>query len=364
MANLSLINVSKSFRDTKVILPLDLSVQDGEFCVLVGPSGCGKSTLLRIIAGLEKVTSGSVLIDNENVTDDEPADRAIAMVFQSYALYPHMTVERNIGFGLEIAGMDKKEIKKRVRTTSDTLQITHLLDRKPRELSGGQRQRVAIGRAISRNPKLFLLDEPLSNLDAALRVGMRLELIKLKQKLQATMVYVTHDQTEAMTLADRIVILNQGKIEQQGTPLEIFHNPSNRFVASFIGMPAMNFIPVTTIDNNKEGETTILCEGSELSFQCTQMARNHEKLLLGIRPEYLSLSLENADFSFDAKLFAVELLGSESYLYVYFDDREIIVKGGEILTVNVGDIITIFGSSRRSHLFNQQGLRVSIDNIY
>ncbi|CCN37240.1 Maltose/maltodextrin import ATP-binding protein malK [Vibrio nigripulchritudo SO65] len=358
MANLSLLNVCKSFRDNQVISPLDLNVQDGEFCVLVGPSGCGKSTLLRIIAGLEKVTDGQVYIGDDDVTEREPADRSIAMVFQSYALYPHMTVERNIGFGLEISGVPKKEIRKRVRTTSDTLQITHLLNRKPRELSGGQRQRVAIGRAISRNPKLFLLDEPLSNLDAALRVGMRLELLKLKQKLQATMIYVTHDQTEAMTLADRIVILNQGRIEQQGTPLEIFHNPVNRFVASFIGIPAMNFLPVKITDVRDE-LVTFNFFGAEHRIQCESTSKVTESMSLGVRPEYLSLSPEESDFSFEGKLFAVEMLGSESYLYLYCEEREIIVKGGESIDVSVGQTVKVYGSLKRSHLFDQHGTRVS-----
>ncbi len=278
MATLRLDNVSKSFGNNLVIPPIDLDISDGEFCVLVGPSGCGKSTLLRIIAGLERVTDGRVFIDGEDVTSGEPADRGIAMVFQSYALYPHMTVERNIGFGLEIAGMPKNEIRQTVRRTAEALQIGHLLERKPRELSGGQRQRVAIGRAISRDPTLFLLDEPLSNLDAALRVGMRLELIKLKQRLKSTMIYVTHDQTEAMTLADRIVVLNKGKIEQQGSPMTLFHNPVNRFVASFIGMPAMNFIRVKREDAS-DARVSILLGDQQLSVELIHAVKRRPKCI-------------------------------------------------------------------------------------
>ena len=242
MSSLELRSIRKAFGKVVVIPDLDLSVADGEFRVLVGPSGCGKSTLLRIIAGLEDVTSGQILIDGEDVTGLEPPERGIAMVFQSYALYPHMSVAGNIGFGLRMAGLKKDVVNERVRDAAQSLSLDDLLARKPRELSGGQRQRVAIGRAITRDPTLFLLDEPLSNLDAALRIGMRFELAKLKARLNATMIYVTHDQVEAMTLADRIVVMNLGRIEQVGTPLELYHQPANRFVAGFIGSPAMNFL--------------------------------------------------------------------------------------------------------------------------
>ncbi|HEX9447989.1 MAG TPA: sn-glycerol-3-phosphate ABC transporter ATP-binding protein UgpC, partial [Dongiaceae bacterium] len=243
MAQLVLRGVQKSFGDFNVLKDVNLEVADGEFCVFVGPSGCGKSTLLRSIAGLEEITGGAILIGDQDVSDLEPADRGVAMVFQSYALYPHMTVAANMAFGLKMGGMAKPQIAERVQRVADILQIGPLLDRKPRTLSGGQRQRVAIGRALVREPKLFLLDEPLSNLDAALRVQMRVEIAKLHKEIGATMVYVTHDQVEAMTLADKIVVLNQGRIEQIGSPLDLYRRPVNLFVAGFIGSPKMNLIP-------------------------------------------------------------------------------------------------------------------------
>ena len=245
MVAVSLSNVSKSFGTTEVLKAINLDVEDGEFVVFVGPSGCGKSTLLRIICGLEEVTAGTVAMAGEVVNDVSPADRGIAMVFQNYALYPHMTVGENMGYALRLAGVDQAEIRSRVQAAAQVLRLDALLERKPRELSGGQRQRVAIGRAIVRDPRLFLFDEPLSNLDAALRVDMRAEIAALKERLGSTMIYVTHDQIEAMTLADKIVVMNGGHIEQTGSPLDLYRKPANRFVAGFLGSPRMNFIPAT-----------------------------------------------------------------------------------------------------------------------
>ena len=262
MANVLLKSLKKSFGDLTIIPGIDLEIRDGEFMVFVGPSGCGKSTVLRCIAGLEEITAGELYIGGELVNDVPPSKRGIAMVFQSYALYPHMTVAENMGFGLRLAGMSKAEIKAAVDRAAQILQIEHLLERRPKALSGGQRQRVAIGRAIVRKPGVFLFDEPLSNLDAALRVQMRVELSRLHKELATTMIYVTHDQVEAMTLAHRIVVLNVGRIEQVGTPLELYHQPVNQFVAGFIGSPKMNFITGTLVSATPMLATVKLHEGS------------------------------------------------------------------------------------------------------
>ena len=255
MGRIVLENVTKTFGSTEVIPPLNLTIEDGEFAVFVGPSGCGKSTLLRLIAGLEDTTSGKIIIDDEDVTQVPPSKRGLAMVFQSYALYPHMTVRKNIGFPLRMEKMDQAEIDRKVEAAAKSLNLDDYLDRKPGALSGGQRQRVAIGRAIVRNPSAFLFDEPLSNLDAALRVGMRLEISEMHERMKTTMIYVTHDQVEAMTMADKIVVLQAGVIEQVGSPLELYHNPRNEFVAGFIGSPKMNLVKGTEAD--KHGATTI-----------------------------------------------------------------------------------------------------------
>src|SRR6478736_7792191 len=252
MGSITLQKVSKVFGEAKVIPSIDLEIQDGEFVVFVGPSGCGKSTLLRLIAGLEDVTGGNIVIDGKNATETIPSERGLAMVFQSYALYPHMSVRNNIAFPLKMAGMDKAEIDRKVSDAARVLNLTDYLERKPRQLSGGQRQRVAIGRAIVRQPSAFLFDEPLSNLDAALRVNMRLEISELHQQLKTTMIYVTHDQVEAMTMADKIVVLNAGRIEQVGSPMELYHKPNNLFVATFIGSPKMNLVPAS-IDSVADG---------------------------------------------------------------------------------------------------------------
>ncbi|WP_316862227.1 ABC transporter ATP-binding protein [uncultured Cohaesibacter sp.] len=282
-------NIQKSFGSADVIKGVNLSIQPGEFCVFVGPSGCGKSTLLRMISGLETQTSGTIEIDGEDVSLQEPSKRGIAMVFQSYALYPHLSVAENIGFGLSLAHKPKAEIKQRVSEVASVLQLEHLLDRKPKALSGGQRQRVAIGRAIIRNPKVFLFDEPLSNLDAALRAQMRLELADLHERLKTTMIYVTHDQVEAMTMADKIVVLNAGKIEQVGSPMELYHHPATPFVAGFIGSPKMNIY---------EGE-----------FAASMGCKTY-----GIRPEHLVVSAENGQWRAEVK--HIERLGADTILHM------------------------------------------------
>ena len=277
MANLELQNVKKSFGSTEVIHGVDVQIADGEFIVIVGPSGCGKSTLLRMVAGLETVSSGNVLIDGEVVNEKEPMDRDIAMVFQNYALYPHMSVRQNMGYGLKIAGLAKEQIEAKVAEAAKLLELEDLLDRKPRQLSGGQRQRVAMGRAIVREPAVFLFDEPLSNLDAKLRVQMRLEIRELQSKLGVTSLYVTHDQVEAMTMADRMIVMNEGVTEQIGTPLEVYESPRTLFAAQFIGSPAMNIFDAE-IDSGK-----ILLHGSVVA----KTAQRDGKVKLGIRPEHL-----------------------------------------------------------------------------
>src|SRR3954447_24248161 len=285
MATVTLNGLQKSYGDVQIIKGVDLQVDDREFCVFVGPSGCGKSTLLRMIAGLEEITAGELMIDGKRVNDVPPSDRGLAMVFQSYALYPHMSVEDNMGFSLRLAGVSKEERRAKVGEAAKVLQLDKLLDRKPKELSGGQRQRVAIGRAIVREPKVFLFDEPLSNLDAALRVQMRIELARLHEVLNATMIYVTHDQVEAMTLADKIIVLQGGVIEQAGSPLELYHHPNNLFVAGFIGSPKMNFLPTTVSAVDNVGPTVTLPGGGSITVPVRPgSTRVGDKVTLGVRP--------------------------------------------------------------------------------
>ncbi len=292
MGSITLEHVNKSFGGHQVIPDVSLQIEDGEFVVFVGPSGCGKSTLLRLIAGLEDTTSGTIKLDGVDVTDKGPAHRGLAMVFQSYALYPHMTVRQNIAFPLKMANIDKAVAAQKVEEAARVLNLTDYLDRKPRALSGGQRQRVAIGRAIVRQPKAFLFDEPLSNLDAALRVNMRIEITELHQQLKTTMVYVTHDQVEAMTMADRIVVLNAGRVEQFGSPLELYRNPANKFVAGFIGSPKMNFF-----------------EGAS--------AGKYQADSVGVRPEHIRISREGGDWA--GRVGVAEHLGSDTFLHVHVD---------------------------------------------
>jgi multiple sugar transport system ATP-binding protein len=359
MSSLELRAVRKLFGKVEVIPNLDLTVADGEFCVLVGPSGCGKSTLLRIIAGLEDVTSGQILIDGEDVTGLEPPERGIAMVFQSYALYPHMSVAGNIGFGLRMAGLKRVIVGERVHRAAESLSLQELLARKPRELSGGQRQRVAIGRAITRDPRIFLLDEPLSNLDAALRIGMRFELAKLKARLNATMVYVTHDQVEAMTLADRIVVMNLGRIEQVGTPLELYHQPANRFVAGFIGSPAMNFLDgtVTASDGNRTGVR--LDVGTELEVMLRRPVATGTRVALGIRPEHLLVGARAELPHLDGEAVFVELLGSDTLLHVKAGDTNLVARTDGMAVIRSASNVTLSLPPGQCHLFDSEGICVS-----
>ena len=317
MSGLKLRNVKKAFGKAEVIHGVDLDIESGEFVVLVGPSGCGKSTLLRMISGLEETTSGTIHIGDSDMTEVDPADRGVAMVFQSYALYPHMSVRDNIGFGLRMSGMAKDEVAKRVNEAAATLELSELLDRKPKALSGGQRQRVAIGRAIVRQPEVFLFDEPLSNLDAELRVQMRLEIAKLHHRLKATMVFVTHDQVEAMTLADRIVVLRSGRVEQVGSPIELYDNPANQFVAGFIGSPRMNFLPAT-VTGTETGHARVSLQdfpGTEISVATTKPCEVGASVTVGIRPEHF-VAEGTAPVRLKTDVQVVEQLGGASCIYV------------------------------------------------
>ena len=329
MGQITLRNVSKTFGEVAVIPGLDLDINTGEFVVFVGPSGCGKSTLLRLIAGLEDTSGGIISIDGTDATATPPAKRGLAMVFQSYALYPHMTVRKNIAFPLKMAGMAPAEAAKKVEAAAAVLNLTDYLDRKPGQLSGGQRQRVAIGRAIVREPKAFLFDEPLSNLDAALRVNMRLEITELHQSLKTTMVYVTHDQVEAMTMADKIVVLNAGRIEQVGSPLTLYKNPANVFVAGFIGSPKMNLI-----------------EGPE--------AAKHGAKTIGIRPEHLDISLTTGLWK--ATVSVSEHLGSDTFFHVTTDTLgPMTVRAGGEVTARHGDTLWLTPQQDKIHRFGQDG---------
>jgi multiple sugar transport system ATP-binding protein len=323
MAEVSLRKVVKRYDEVEAVRGIDLDISDHEFVVLVGPSGCGKSTTLRMIAGLEDISDGDILIGGDVVNDVPPKDRDIAMVFQNYALYPHMTVAENMSFGLRLKRYPKAEIKSRIDEAARMLDISELVDRKPKQLSGGQRQRVAMGRAIVRNPKVFLFDEPLSNLDAKLRVQMRIEIKKVHQKVRTTTVYVTHDQVEAMTLADRVVVMNHGRIEQIGTPNELYHKPATRFVASFIGSPAMNFIPCQLEDAAGKLQVRLT---DKLAFPLPparaaryQKIPRADKLLLGIRPEHITEASAHAEEpgveTFDAVLDVTEPMGMETLVY-------------------------------------------------
>ncbi len=323
MSEIIIKNLNKSFGNNKVINKFNISINDGEFIVLVGPSGCGKSTLLRMISGLETVDEGEIFLDQKLINNLLPSKREIAMVFQSYALYPHMNVFENMSFGLKMEKIDKKEINQKVNEAAATLQIEDLLERKPKQLSGGQRQRVAIGRAITRNPKVFLFDEPLSNLDAALRSEMRVEISKLHKKLKSNIIYVTHDQIEAMTLADRIVVLNKGIIEQFGTPTEIYADPNNIFVAEFIGSPKMNIIKI-----NKEqivNSNTIEIFNNKITFENFEFK---DRVYLGVRPEDISVKSDH-DIKLNVKVDLIENLGFEKIIYAKLSENQIIIKSSE-----------------------------------
>ena len=324
MAEVLLKGVNKAFGPVHVLHDIDLEVKDGEFVVFVGPSGCGKSTLLRLIAGLEKVSSGEIRIGGRRVNEMPPAERKIAMVFQSYALYPHMTVYRNMAFGLRFTRADKGEVDRRVRQAAETLQLTPYLNRRPRDLSGGQRQRVAIGRAIVREPTVFLFDEPLSNLDAALRINTRIEIAKLHRSLNATTIYVTHDQVEAMTLASKIVVINQGRIEQIGAPLDLYHWPASRFVAGFIGSPRMNFIS-GSIASLAGGVTIKADVGGQITMPLAAgAAEPGDPVTLGVRPEHLSEGAGDG-LHLTGTVEAVEHLGESSLIHMQLDDGTVII---------------------------------------
>ena len=336
MANLKLIDIKKSYGKTEVIHGLELEVLDGEFCVLVGPSGCGKSTLLRMIAGLEAITEGSILINDEIVNDISAAKRGLAMVFQSYALYPHMTVRQNLAFGLENLKLDKDDIEQRITKAANQLRMEDYLKRRPGQLSGGQRQRVAIGRAIVREPSIYLFDEPLSNLDAELRVATRVELKALHARLGNTMIYVTHDQVEAMTMADKIVVMHDGIIEQTGTPLDLYNKPANLFVAGFIGSPKMNFLDSSSLP---------------------EVIKKHAPkgaVTFGIRPEHLRIQEKNA-LPLDVR--SVEQLGSDSYLYgSTIDNQEISIKLNTQTSIKGGESVKVGFVEGETHWFNEKGV--------
>ena len=353
MAKVDLKGVSKSFGAVEVIEGLDLSIPDGAFTVFVGPSGCGKSTLLRLIAGLENLTGGTIEIGGRNVNKADPIERGVAMVFQNYALYPHMTVEQNISFSLRMARVGRAEIAERVAATARALQVEELLKRKPAQLSGGQRQRVAIGRAIVRDPEVFLFDEPLSNLDAELRVSMRVEIAKLHQQIGATMIYVTHDQTEAMTLADQIVVMRAGKIEQVGVPQQLYEDPDNLFVAGFIGSPRMNFLRARLAG----GTATLAAGGSLPVSSVTDKAH----LLVGLRPEHFVVA-EPADLTFDFHVDVVENLGGTRYLYGTTTSGEsLVVEARDGLVIKPGADIRIGAPKGRALLFEPSGARLRAD---
>lgn len=359
MADISLNQVIKRFGDVQTIHGVDLEIKNGEFVVFVGPSGCGKSTLLRLVAGLEEISDGEIHIDNQLVNDIDPAERGVAMVFQSYALYPHMTVEENMGFGLKMNGHSKDVIEKQVHSAAKTLQLYHLLKRKPKELSGGQRQRVAIGRAIVRNPKVFLFDEPLSNLDAELRVDMRLQIAKLHQDLQNTMIYVTHDQVEAMTLADKIVVLRDGRVEQVGSPLELYHNPQNEFVAGFIGSPKMNFIPVQVEQSSATGLILVAPDSTVFHLPAVEKTLNAgDSLTLGIRPEHLDIH-SGSDLKFDFQSEVVERLGNSTYMFGQacgVDGFKVHLPGDQ--EVSKFQKMELSCQINDCHLFDKLGLRI------
>lgn len=359
MSYLTITDLQKHYDSYHALRGINLTITEGEFVVFVGPSGCGKSTLLRTIAGLESSSGGTIELDNRDITELASSKRDLAMVFQSYALYPHMTVADNLSFALRLAKIPDDEIQEKVRSVSASLQLDPLLDRKPKELSGGQRQRVAIGRAIVRQPKVFLFDEPLSNLDAALRVQMRLELARLHKKLGTTMIYVTHDQVEAMTLADRVVILNAGQIEQVGTPLELYRQPNSRFVAEFIGTPKMNLIP--TDKATLEGDSlAIALLGKHIDFPAKRLKESlSASTILGIRPEHMQLVEQDGDIT--GRIELIEHLGSEAYAHIQLSNNQtIIVKAAARSELQDGQEVNIKIDIDEVILFNENDRVISV----
>ena len=356
MAQVELKNLSKKYGNVTAVQDMDLIIPHNQFLVLVGPSGCGKSTTLRMIAGLEEITGGEILINDEKVNDKDPKDRNVSMVFQNYALYPHMSVEENLGFSLKIAKVKPEEIEKRVTEAVNILGLEDLRARKPSQLSGGQRQRVAMGRAIVRRPDAFLFDEPLSNLDAKLRTQMRTEIKKLHQKLKTTIIYVTHDQVEAMTLADRIIIMKDGYIEQIGSPIEVFSKPANVFVATFIGSPPMNIFSAEIINSNNQTKIKL---DENIYFDCSDEQKNKLKnrnsVFLGIRAEDIMPvdKIENSKFwSFKKNIDIVEPLGTETQLFITINNKEIICRMYNPYEVNVGDELNFQVDPRKVHFFD------------
>ena len=367
MSNVVLKNVVKRYEGGVVaVSDFNLNIADKEFIILVGPSGCGKSTTLRMIAGLEEITDGEIYIGDKLVNDVQPKDRDIAMVFQNYALYPHMTVFDNMAFGLKLRKVPKDDIKRRVTEAARILEIEHLLDRKPKALSGGQRQRVALGRAIVRDPKVFLMDEPLSNLDAKLRVQMRIEITKLHQRLQTTIIYVTHDQTEAMTMGTRIVVMKDGFIQQVDAPTALYQKPVNTFVAGFIGMPPMNFFNVTL--NKATDGFHLECEGLNIKIPSDKAGDEHLKdyvgkeVIMGVRPEAISAEADmiaaSPDTTFDALLEVVEMLGSETLLYLNIKGLSAVARVSPLTQAKAGDTLKLAIDGNRLHLFDKETERI------
>ncbi len=365
MGELRLDELTKIFDDrgTEVVAvdELDLTVRDGEFLVLVGPSGCGKSTTLRCIAGLERVTTGRIRLDGRDITDAKPKERDMAMVFQNYALYPHMTVRKNIGYGLKITtDLSKDEIRERVESTAELLEIDELLDKKPKELSGGQQQRVALGRAIIREPEVFLMDEPLSNLDAKLRTQMRTEIQQLQQEMNVTTIYVTHDQTEAMTMGDRIAILDAGELQQVGTPLECYHSPENRFVAGFIGSPSMNFM-----ETRRDG-TSLVHDAFEYDLSertADRLPVGTDRLTLGIRPEHIELAERSDRNAVATDVSVVEPMGEVTYVYVEIGDTTYTVSVDGETRIDAGDEIAVAFPEEKIHLFDEGGAALKNSDV-
>lgn len=367
MANVILKNLVKQFKTVTAVDHLNIEIQDREFAVLVGPSGCGKTTALRMIAGLEDITSGEIVIGDRVVNDVPPKERDIAMVFQNYALYPHMNVRENLGFGLKMRKFPRQKIDRRVEEAAEILGIHDLLDRKPKQLSGGQRQRVAVGRAIVRKPKVFLFDEPLSNLDAKLRVAMRAEISKLHRRLGATIIYVTHDQVEAMTMANRIFIMNHGALQQSGAPMEIYRQPVNRFVAGFIGSPAMNFMDVVL--NFENGGYTIGADGFKVrlpeAFNPAVAAYAGRPVIFGIRPEDMIEPDPSGDMEPDrtltARIDVVETLGSETYVHLACGTSTIVARLEMTETpLTVGNSLTLHLKMTKTHLFDTETLKTIV----
>jgi len=358
--SISLQHLTKSFGSTTVVDDLSLEISDGEFVVLLGPSGCGKTTTLRMIAGLEQATSGDILIEGKRVNDLPPQRRDVAMVFQSYALYPHMTVAGNIGYPLRVRKLAHDRIETQVKETAALLEIESLLKRKPRELSGGERQRVALARAIVRHPRAFLMDEPLSNLDARLRLQMRGELKHLQQKLATTTVYVTHDQAEAMTLGHRVAVMNKGKLQQFDTPLEIYNRPANRFVAEFVGSPGMNFLDGSIdISEGSFRNQNVSLALNDSQRETLNNIDSNKRVTLGIRPENLQVSLSQRDDWHQASVYVTELMGSETLVIVQLRDEKLTARAGGDFRAEPDSALWIEFDTRKAHFFDSEtGLRL------